>query len=88
MKKPNPRRHPVTQADVERAKATATNDAMRQVLYLMLYILIDKHNAPYEDICQLAEEVNYYAESVSEGRISWKDIEHVVREEYDVHLPW
>ena len=54
----------------------------------MLYILIEKHNAPYEDIQHLAEEVNYYADSITKGYVSWKDIEHVVVDEYDVSLPW
>lgn len=87
-KKLNPRRRPVTGADVERAKREATTDAIRRTIYLMLYILIDKHDAPKSDIKQFAEEINYYAESIQEGRITWKDLEHVVREEYDVELPW
>lgn len=86
--KVNPRRRPVSQADVEKAKKEGTRAAMRQLLYLMLYILIDKHDAPMEDIQQLAQEVNYYSESISEGRVTWKDIERVVRDEYLVRLPW
>ena len=86
--KVNPRRVPVTQADINRAKDKATSDAIRRIVYLMLYILIDKHDAPMEDIQQLAEEVNYYSESIAEKRITWKDIERVVRDEYKVFLPW
>lgn len=88
MAKPNPRKQPATQADVKRAKKEATDFAMRQAIYLMLYILIDKHDAPFADIKQFAEEINYYAESIGEKRITWKDIEHVVRDEYKVYLPW
>ena len=87
-KKTNPRRQPATMADINRAKTTATIDAMRRMLYLMLYILIDKHQAPREDIMQLAEEFNYYADSVKNRYITWKDIEHVVKEEYEVRIPW
>ena len=87
-KKVNPRRKPVNQADIDKAKKRAKEDAMRQILYLILYILIDKHDAPMEDIQQLAEEVNYYSESIAEKRITWKDIERVVRDEYKVFLPW
>lgn len=87
-KRVNPHRKPVTQADVNRAKNEATNEAIKRICYLMLYILIEKHNAPYEDIQQLAEEVNYYADSITRGYVSWKDIEHVVVDEYDVRLPW
>lgn len=87
-KKVNPRRVPATQADIERAKNQATSDAIRRIVYLMLYILIDKHEAPKEDIHQLAEEVNYYADSITNGYITWKDVERVVRDEYEVKLPW
>lgn len=87
-KKPNPNRIPVSKADVERAKNQATSDAIRRILYLVLYILIDKHDAPKDDIHQLAAEVNYYADSISRGYITWKDVERVVRDEYEVELPW
>jgi hypothetical protein len=75
-------------ADVNRAKKAATTEAMRRMIYLMLYVLIDKHQAPREDIRQFAEEINYYADSVKNRYITWKDIEHVVKEEYEVYLPW
>lgn len=87
-KKVNPRRRPASQADVEKAKREATVEAMKRVLYLILFLLIDKHGAPLEDIQQLAREVNEEADSVASGEIKWKDIEWVVEEEYDVHLPW
>lgn len=87
-KKLNPRRQPVTMAEVERVKEQTTTIAMRQLCYLFLYILIDKHDASFEDIKQLAEELNYYCESISEKRITWKDVERVVVKEYDVQLPW
>ena len=88
MKKVNPRRKPANGSDVERAKRNATNEAIKRILYLILYILIEKHEAPYEDIQQLASEVNYYADSITKGYVSWKDIERVVIEEYKVSLPW
>ena len=87
-KKVNPRRKPATHADVEKAKSQASSEAIRKILYLVLYILIDKHDAPREDIHQLADEVNYYADSISRGYITWKDVERVVRDEYEVQLPW
>lgn len=75
-------------ADLNKAKSKATTDAMRRIIYLMLYILIDKHNAPEEDILQLAEEFDYYSDSISSGYISWRDVEQVVVEEYGVEVPW
>jgi len=87
-KRTNPKRKPATQADVKKAESEASDQAMRRVIYLMLYVLIDKHSAPFEDIQQLAQEVNYYADSITKGYVSWKDIERVVVGEYQVLLPW
>lgn len=87
-KKPNPRRRPATEADVERAKKSAHTLGLKWAIYLILYILLDKHDASKEDLQQLADEINYYAESITEGRITWKDIERVVRDEYEIELPW
>ena len=88
MKKVKPRRRPATGADVEKAKIYATNEAIKRILYLVLYVLIEKHDAPYDDIQQLSQEINYYADSITNGYVSWKDIERVVVDEYDVSLPW
>lgn len=87
-KKVNPNRRLATHADINRAKKQATQTALRRLLYMILFILIDKHGAPKEDIHQLAAEVNYYADSIAKGYISWKDVERVVVEEYDVEIPW
>ena len=87
-KKVNPRKRPATGADVEKAKKYATNEAIKRILYLVLYVLIEKHDAPYDDIQQLAQEINYYADSITNGYVSWKDIERVVVDEYEVSLPW
>ena len=58
-------------------------------LYIfILFVLIDKHSASYEDIQQLASEINYYADSIIKGYVTWKDIEHTVVKDFDVQLPW
>lgn len=85
-KKINPRRRPVTEADIKRAKDKATDEAMRRVLYMVLYVLVDKHEATHEEIAQLAGEVNYVADSIRQGYIRWPDIMRVLEDEYDVEL--
>lgn len=87
-KKVNPNRQPMTMAQVNKAKKEATTNALRRMLYLFLFVLIDKHNAPEEDIKQLVDEVNYYADSISKWYINWKDIEHTVKDEYNLCIPW
>lgn len=87
-KKTNPRHRPATMSDVKKAKQNATSEALRRMIYLMLYILIDKHDAPREDIRQLSEEVNYYADSITRGYVTWRDIEKVVVEDFGVTVLW
>ena len=86
IKKINPKKKPTTGAGIIKAKKQATSEAMERVLMLVLYVLVDKHNAPKEDIQQLANEVNYMADSVSKGYVSWRDIEHVLLEEYEIEI--
>lgn len=86
IKKINPKKKPATEADVIKAKKQATYEAMERVLMLVLYVLVDKHNAPRGDIQQLANEVNYMADSVSKGYVSWRDIENVLLDEYEIEL--
>ena len=82
-KKVNPRKKPATQADINRAKAKATDDAIKLVVHMVMYVLIDKHNAPKEDIQQLGEELNYVSDSIAKGYLDYKDIEKMLKEEYD-----
>lgn len=86
IKKKNPNKKHATEADVIKAKKQATYEAMERVLMLVLYVLVDKHDAPREDIQQLANEVNYMADSVSKGYVSWRDIENVLLDEYEIEL--
>lgn len=46
----------------------------------MLYVLIDKHDAPMDDLQQLASELNHTASCVAEGYITWPDINLMLKE--------
>lgn len=89
-KKVNPRR--VSRSAEEQRwrekliKDKATDEAMRTVLYMLLYVLVDKHSATKEEIAVIQDELNYVADSVSKGYIQWSDIKKMLEEEYDVHL--
>ena len=85
-KKVNPRNRPMTEADVIKAKHEATQTAMKHALYLVLYILIDKHDAPLDDVQQLARELNHLAAQVASGAMSWSFIYKVLEEDYDLKL--
>ena len=58
-KKTNPKKIPKTQADVDRAEEKGLIFGMEFAVHLVLWILLDKHNAPDEDVQVLNEEVKY-----------------------------
>lgn len=83
--KVNPRRVPRTQEDVDAAFDRGIAEGLHRGIELMLYVLIDKHATPVDDVQQLAAELNHAAECVAEGYITWKDIRKMLRE-YDLEV--
>lgn len=85
MSKTNPRRQPRTQRDVDAAYDRGITDGLRRGIELMLYVLIDKHAAPMEDVQLLSQELNHAAECVADGYITWPDIGRMLKE-YDLEV--
>lgn len=83
--KVNPRRIPRTQRDVDTAYDAGIAEGLNRGIELMLYVLIDKHAAPMDDVQQLARELNHAAECVVEGYVTWSDIRRILKE-YDVEV--
>ena len=83
--KVNPRRVPRTQKDVDAAFDRGVTEGLNRGVELMLYVLIDKHAAPMDDVQQLAAELNHAAECVAEGYVTWSDIRRILKE-YDVEV--
>lgn len=79
-KKVNPNRVICTGADVKKAEDRGIVTGLRQALKIALYILLDKHGAPAEDVQELAREFEWLAERINEGRISWSFVDKVLRE--------
>lgn len=83
--KVNPRRVPRTQKDVDAAFDRGVAEGLNRGVELMLYVLIDKHAAPMDDVQRLAQELNHAAECVVEGYVTWSDIRRILKE-YDVEV--
>lgn len=66
-KRINPRRRPVTMADVQRAKDTATADACRVTLAIFFTALLDKEGMDAEQLQRIWREVEALSESVRGG---------------------
>lgn len=81
-KKTNPNRIPCTGADVKKAYVEGIEIGIKQAIKCTLYILLDKHSAPVEDVRQLADELSWLAQRINEGRISWSFVDRVLKENH------
>ncbi len=84
-KKVNPRRRPATQADVDRAKNTASDKAIYLAMAIFLTVLVDKFNGS-EYINDVWKEVNNLSDSINRGYVSVSDLIHTLKEEYGIEL--
>ena len=85
-KRINPRRRPETQADVQRAKDTATADACRVTLAIFFTALLDKEGMEAEQLQRIWHEVEALSESVRDGYVSAPDLIRVLRDEYEIDI--
>lgn len=82
-KSPNPRKIPRTQADVDRAEEHGRITGMEFMATVTLWILLDKHSAPDDEIQVFAEEIRYLMDSIAKGYVSYPDIVRAMKEEHD-----
>lgn len=85
-KKPNPRRIPRSQADVDRAKAEATDEATWRAIYIILYVLADKLGFRDEMATRAWMLFNRAVEQVNSGELKWQDIAQVIKQEYGYEI--
>ena len=79
-KKPNPRKQPRNQQDVDKARGEGICTGVEYAFKLALYILLDKHDAPAEDVRQLSGELKWAAEAILDKKLSWSFVDKVLRE--------
>lgn len=85
-KKVNHKRRPATGADVKRAKDAGMNFGIEFGINCILHILLDKHNAPEDDIMQLRDEFMYLMDSISKGYVTYADIRQSLRLENNLEV--
>ena len=86
-KRVNPRNRPCTQADLKKAVNYATDTAVRQAIKMVLYVLIDKHDAPAADVQQLFDEIQWLSGHINSGALSWGYVDRVLKEN-DIKIDW
>lgn len=82
----NPRRRPVSQADVDRAKKEAQNKAVNIAWAIFFTVLADKEGYGKKRLKRIWDEVSDLSDSVSKGYVSIKDLIRVLDEEKDIIL--
>ncbi len=85
-KKPNPRKRPATQADVQRAKRDAKNEAVQFAWAILFSVLRDKEGYSIEDLRRVWAEVENLSDSIIKGYVSVADLRTALREEAGINL--
>lgn len=85
-KKVNPRRKPVSEADLNRAKATASDQAVKLAIAIFLTVLKDDFDFDNDQLVHAWERLDKLSQEVAEHRISAWDLINVLHEEYNVDL--
>lgn len=85
-KNTNPRKIPRTQTDVDRAEEKGQMFGMEFMANLTLWVLLDKHGAPDEDVQQFSEEIRYLCDSIDKGYVSYPDIRRALKEEHGLEV--
>lgn len=85
-RKVNPQRKPATLADVNKAKKTATNEAMTNCFALVFMALRDKEGWGKKRLYRLWEEVIEMADSVNKKRITIDDLVVTLADEAGIYL--
>lgn len=80
-KRTNPRRIPVTRADVERAKAEAVEEAVKLVWSIFFTVLRDKEGYELDGLCRVWDEAEKLSDSISQGYCTASDLRDVLKQE-------
>ena len=85
-KKTNPRRIPVTQADVNKAKKEVTLKITNYVWSIIFTVLRDKEGYDVEGLRRIWSEVEDLMDSVNKGYCTISDLKHILKIEEGVQL--
>ena len=86
QKRVNPRKIPMTEADVRKAWHDGADFGMTFCIKTFVYIPKDKHDATNEDLLQLKDEFEDVLDSYNRRDITDKDIDSVLDTDFDIHV--
>lgn len=80
--KTNPRRIPVSQADINRAR----QDNITIAWAIIFSVLVDKEGFTPDDIARVWQETEDLADSLTKGYVNINDLQRTLEEEYKIML--
>ena len=87
-RKVNPRRKPVSEADLNRAKSSASDQALKLAIAIFLTVLCDDFAFDKEQIQLAWERMDKLSQEIAERRVNAYDLIGVLNEEYGIDLKW
>lgn len=85
-KKVNPRRQPVTMADLNKAKEEAMLLSVKYAWAIIFTVLRDKEEMEIEQLNRIWQEVSNLSDSVAKGYVSITDLLHTLEKEADIKI--
>lgn len=86
MKKVNPRKRPVTEADLRKATMKASDQAVHIALAIFLTVLVDKFDFNNDEVVAAWEAMDKLSQEIAERRVSKEDLTGVLLAEYNIDL--
>jgi hypothetical protein len=83
-KKPNPRKIPRTQADVDKAQRLGQSQGTDLAMTIFFVAVLDKGIVEREDIPKLWEAVCYVSDSIKQGYINIYEQQRILEDEYGI----
>lgn len=85
MKKTNPKKKPITQADADRAWQDGVTKGVSNAMAIFLTVILDKYDGE-KYIADLWKEINKLSAEVKEKRVSVPDLRRTLADEYGVYV--
>ena len=85
-KKTNPRRQPVTMAEVKRAKTDAEDRALKAAWSIFFTVLRDKEGLTLDDLRRVWGEMEDLSDSIAKGYCTVSDLREILKLEEGVCL--
>ena len=84
--KVNPRRRPVTAADVARAKSDAVHEATCAALIILFSVLRDRKGMTMEELQEIWAAVNDRSDSIRKGYCNLSDLRDTLAQEDGIYI--